>query len=460
MDASVGFARYIFLDVGTCTILFFLRTPKISSPTVEMFCTSGVALLYESSGVQEEGPFKEHMLPARRFHCVGKGGFDSGVAELQELQKNRLAVIHEFRSLMSSEPMTGMKLQRASTSGVPLSASSMHAGTPLAHVDEERTSDVQDRSENSNGEEDSTRAGSLHMSPQLSAAASSLTPAVTAPPGRLPSSSLGSGSLPAHRAQSATPPGKVPRYNMLGESGPLSEDKVNQRERQYLDIIGQGSFPGQIPRPGSASLPSGSTPELPLVTASISQAEDPVTITNDSAADAPAVPELPRFAAEQMHAQKGSAVSAPITRSFSWPYCQSLASMDFQALARDEDGFLRTSASKDDGQCLDHGLFLGTDPRHPTVLLGSVYFVGDRQKARLNREAEKCALNNRFCVFTARAVDHPVALERSLNSVGDDCVLSSDVNHVTAVSMFVFKAEINMFLQHVEYFMRYCFWRM
>ena len=350
--------------------------------------------------MQEGGAFKEHMLPARRFHCVGKAGFESGVAELQELQKNRLAVIQEFRSLMPADTMVGMKLQRASNSGIPPSASSAHPGTPLAHVDEEKTSD------NSHGEADSTKAGSLHMSPQLSAAGG-LMPAATVPAGRLPSASLGSGGLPPHRALSATPPGKLPRYIILGngESGPLSEDKVNQREKQYIDIIGQGSFPGQLPRPGSASLPSGSTPELLTVTPGApdrwSQTDDPLTLTHESVTDAPAAPE-PRTG-EPAQATKGYSVSAPITRSFSWPYSQSLASMDFQALARDEDGFLRTSAARDDGKCLDHGLFLGTDPRHPTVRLGSVYFVGDRQKARLNREAEKYAPRS-FSGARARAL--------------------------------------------------------
>jgi hypothetical protein len=364
--------------------------------------TMYVAGYKEGDGVQAEGPFKEHMLPARRFHCVGRGGFESRVAELQELQKNRLAVIHEFRSLMSNDPMAGIKLQRASTSGVPMSASSLHPGTPLTHVDEERTSDVQDHSDNSHGEADSIKAGSVHMSPQFSATANSLAHAATAPPGRNPSSSIGSAGLPAQRALSATP-GKFPRHIMIGESGPLSEDKVNQREKQYLDIIGQGSFPGQLPRPGSATLPSSSTPELPLVPTSISHIDDPSTTTHESVYDGAAVPDFPpRMAADAM---QGSTISAPITRTFSWPYCQALASMDFQALARDEDGFLKTSAVKDDGKCLHHGLFLGTDPRHPTVLLGSVYFVGDRQKARLNREAEKC-VSPRCCVC---AIYHSVS---------------------------------------------------
>lgn len=344
--------------------------------------------------MQEEGPFKEHMLPARRFHCVGKGGFENGVAELQELQKNRLAVIHEFRSVMSSDPlMMGLKLQRASTSGVPLSASSLHPGTPLVHVDEERAFDGQDHSDNSHGEDESVRAGSMNMSmnmsTQLSAVPSGMTPSATAPPGRIPSTSLGSGVLPANRAQSTTPPSKLPRHIMIGESGPLSEDKVNQREKQYLDIIGQSSFPGQLPRPGSATLPSSSTPELPLVPTSISHTDEPVTVTHDST-DTPGLPELPRIGVDT--AGRASTPSTCISRSFSWPYCQSLASMDFQALARDEDGFLRTSTTKEDGKSLDHGLFLGTDPRHPTVLLGSVYFVGDRQKARLNKGAEKYAV--------------------------------------------------------------------
>lgn len=339
------------------------------------------------SGVQEGGAFKEHMLPARRFHCVGKGGFDSGVAELQELQKNRLAVIHEFRLLTSGDPTVGLKLQRASTSGIPRSASSARPGTPLAHVEEEKTSD------NSHGEGDSTKAGSLQMSPQISAVPGGLTSAATVPAGRLPSASLGSGGLPSHRALSATPPVKVPRHIILGngESGPLSEDKVNQRERQYIDIIGQGSFPGQLPRPGSASLPSGSTPEFPGTSFPdrLSVTDDPLSVTHDSVTDAP---DLHRVG-ESAQAMKGYSVSAPLSRSFSWPYCQSLASMDFQALARNEDGFLRTTgAFKNNGECLDNCMFLGTDPRHPTVLLGSVYFVGDRQKARLNREAEKYAL--------------------------------------------------------------------
>lgn len=295
------------------------------------------------------------------------------------MQKRRLAVLMMMHSQAGGT--AAGKLPRAASSGLPRSTSSLPPGANLANIDEEdagstsRSTDVA-----AAGSQGSCTSG---------LAGSPLPHAATVPAGNLPSASLGSGSLIGNRAVSAA---HVPGKAIFDEqSGPITEEKLETRREQYKSVLSldDGSLCGQTSFPHASSTHAAHTPTESQSTC------PPFGSLNSPRADGldPAEPHSTglhalkasafQHAAEPPNAKQGSelakSVAPCISRSFSWPYCQALADMDFQAPRRDEDGVISTCAWRN-GHA---GFFLSTDTRHTMAFLGSVMFLGKRQQARL-----------------------------------------------------------------------------
>lgn len=289
--------------------------------------------------------------------------------------------------MMHSQPLgiTVGKLPRAASSGIPRSTSSLPPGATLANIDEED-------------------AGSISRSTDVAAAAGSqgsgtsglagpnLPHAATVPPCHMPSASLGSGSLVGNRAVSAA---HVPGKAIFDEqSGPITEEKLESRRVLYKSVLSldEGSLCGQasFPRPSSAQAvhtPTGSQAAYAAFgSLSSPGAEGPHTVEAADMTSAglhslnlSAFQNAPEASNPKLGVMQTKSVEPCISRSFSWPYCQALADMDFQAPRRDEDGMISTCAWPN----ANAGFFLSTDARHPMAFLGSVLFLGKRQQAHL-----------------------------------------------------------------------------
>lgn len=313
---------------------------------------------------------------------MGTLDFQDRFDEFRELQKRRMAVL----TMMHSLPLIDAfgKLPRAASSGIPRSTSSLPTGGALANIDEE---DAVSTSHST----DAAAAGS-QGSGTSGLAGGHLPHAATVPPGNMPSSSLGSGSLVGNRAVSVA---HVPGKAIFDEqSGPITEEKLETRRDLYKSVLSldEGSLCGQgsFPRPSSvqaAHTPTGSQAAYaPFGSLSSPGAEGSRTMDGadmspvglhtlkQSAFQHSAEPSLQKQGGRQA---KGN--EPHISRSFSWPYCQALADMDFQAPRRDEDGMIKTCAWPNGNAAF----FLSTDARHPMAFLGSVLFLGKRQQARL-----------------------------------------------------------------------------
>lgn len=332
--------------------------------------------------VQEEREVWEPALRSRRFSCVGILDFKDRFEEFRELQKRRMAVL----MLMHLHPLGSEfgKLPRAASSGIPRSNSSLPPGVALANIDEEENGSTSRST-------DVAAAGS-QGSGTSGLAGAQLHHAATVPPGCIPSASLGSGSLVGNRAVSVA---HVPGKAIFDEqSGPITEEKLETRRDLYKSVLSldEGSLCGQasFPRPGSAQAahtPTGSQAAYaPFGSLSSPGAEGPRTaeVAEMSSAGLHSL-KLSEFqdAAEPSTSKQGvqqtKSANLCISRSFSWPYCQALADMDFQAPRRDEDGMISTCAWRNGNAAF----FLSTDARHPMAFLGSVLFLGKRQQARL-----------------------------------------------------------------------------
>lgn len=332
--------------------------------------------------LQEERKAWEPALPSRRFSCVGTLDFKDRFEEFRELQKRRMAVL----TMMHALPLGSAfgKLPRAASSGIPRSASSVPAGGALANINEE------DGVSTSNSS-DVAAAGS-QGSGASGLAGGNLPHAATVPPCHMPSASLGSGSLVGNRAVSVA---HVPGKAIFDEqSGPITEEKLETRRDLYKSVLSldEGSLCGQGSFPRPSSVHAGQTPTgsqgvyAPFGSLSSPGAEGSRTM--DGADMSPVGLHSLKQSAfhhsiepsnQRQGGQQSKAIEPHISRSFSWPYCQALADMDFQAPRRDEDGMISTCAWPNGNAAF----FLSTDARHPMAFLGSVLFLGKRQQARL-----------------------------------------------------------------------------
>eukprot|EP00892_Ulva_mutabilis_P007267 jgi/Ulvmu1/4912/UM201_0004.1 len=330
---------------------------------------------------EEEREPWEPALPSRRFSCVGTLDFKDRFEEFRELQKRRMAVLTMMHALPLGNALG--KLPRAASSGIPRSTSSLPPGGGLANINEE---DAVGTSHSS-----AASAAGSQGSGTSGLAGSHLPHAATVPNGHMPSASLGSGSLMGNRAVSAA---HVPGKAIFDEqSGPITEEKLETRRDLYKSVLSldEGSLCGQGSFPRPSSVHAAHTPTesqaayAPFGSLSSPGAEGSRTM--DGADMSPVgLHSLKQSAfqpaTEPSHKQgvrQAKASEPHISRSFSWPYCQALADMDFQAPRRDEDGMISTCAWPNGNAAF----FLSTDSRHPMAFLGSVLFLGKRQQARL-----------------------------------------------------------------------------